>query len=110
MNRPADTSFSMTRVQVLATLTPHVRLMRETKVGDALADLLNLAYPDNPPFPDLGFGDDLATIRSSVEAVLDGWTRVGRLNVEGATPYREAGLALAFVLGRAEQAALQAAS
>ena len=105
MKRSADTPFSMTRAQVLATLTPHVRLMRETKTGDALADLLNLAYPDNPPFPDLGFGDDLNTIRSNVESVLDGWTRVGRLNVEGATPYREASLALAFVLGRAEEAA-----
>lgn len=110
MSRSTDTVFSMTRAQVLATLTSHVRLMRETKTGDALADLLNLAYPDNPPFPDLGFGDDLNTIRSNVESVLDGWTRVGRLNVEGATPYREAGLALAFVLGRAEQAALQSSS
>lgn len=105
MRRSTDTAFSMTRAQVLATLTSHVRLMRETKTGDALADLLNLAYPDNPPFPDLGFGDDLTTIRSNVESILDGWTRVGRLNAEGATPYREAGLALAFVLGRAEEAA-----
>ena len=42
-----------------------------------------------------------------MQSILDGWNRVGRLNVEGATPYREAALALAFVLGRAEEAALQ---
>jgi hypothetical protein len=100
----------MTRAQVLDRLTFHVNLLRETQTGDALADLLNLAYPDNPPFPGLGFGDGLPVIRSAVESILDGWTRVGRLNTEGATPYREAALALAFVLGRAEEAALQGAS
>lgn len=101
--------FSMTRAQVLDRLTPHVHLMRDTQTGDALADLLNLAYPDHPPFPALGFGDDLVVIRSRVQSILDGWTRVGGLNMEGATPYREAALALAFVLGRAEEAALQGA-
>lgn len=99
--------FTLTRAQVLHRLTPHVHLMRDTQTGDALADLLNLAYPDHRPFPGLGFGDDLVVIRSRVQSILDGWTRVGRLNVEGATPYREAALALAFALGRAEEAALQ---
>jgi len=101
--------FSMTRAQVLDRLAIHVRMLRETQTGDALANVLNLAYPDDPPFPDLGFGDELLVIRSQVQSILDGWTRVGRLNMEGATPYREAALALAFVLGRAEEAALQAA-
>ena len=101
--------FSMTRAQVLDRLAIHVRILRETQTGDALANVLNLAYPDDPPFPDLGFGDELIVIRRQVQSILDGWTRVGRLNREGATPYREAAVALAFVLGRAEEAALQAA-
>lgn len=100
---------NLTRSQVLERLAPHVLLLRETQTGDALANILNLAYPDAPPFPYYGFGDELIVIRRQVQSILDGWNRVGRLNVEGATPYREAALALAFALGRAEEAALQGA-
>lgn len=101
------TAFSMTRAHVLERLTLHVDLMRGSQVGAALADLLTIAYPDDPPFPDLGAGEALAVVLPRVRSILDGWTRVGRLNLEGATPYREAALALAFVMGRAEEAVLQ---
>ena len=96
----------MTRLQVLTALTLQVQIMRETRAGDALADLLTLAYPDDPPFPELGFGDGLNVIRSQIEMLINSWQRVGRLNLPGATPYREAALAAAFVLGRAEEAAV----
>lgn len=100
----------MTRAEVLAILDLRVRSLRGTREGDAMADLLALAYPDAPPFPLQGFGDDLAVIRPIVDDVVEGWQQVGRLNVHGAEAFRDAARATAFVLGRAEEAALQAAS
>lgn len=100
----------MTRDDVMSALSLQLRIWRGTREGDALADLLALAYPDLRLIGDMGRGEPLMTIRPTLEPIIAGWTYVGRLNVPGAEVYRDAAVAASFVLGRAEMAeALRAA-
>lgn len=100
----------MTRDDVMDALSLQLCAWRGAREGDALADLLALAYPDLRLIGDMGRGEPLMTIRPRIEAIIAGWTEVSRLNTPGAKVYRDAVAAASYVLGRAEMAeALRAA-
>lgn len=100
----------MTRKDVLDALSRPLANLQGSREIHVLADLLALAYPDLRFISGMGHGATLMTIRPTVEAIIAGWTAVGRLNLPGAEVYRDAAVAASYVLGRAEMAeALRAA-
>lgn len=93
----------MTRREIHAALVGLVQQNRDTPIGDALADLMNLAWADEPPFPLDGFGDTLDQLRPRLDAILSGWDLIAGQN---ASPirYREAASAVRCLIAGIEAA------
>ncbi len=87
----------MTRDQVMDALGGWLTLMQDHPMGDALADLLALAYPDSPPAPLMGWGDPIERLTPIIETILRSWDHVARQNGSVGVQYREAARALRFV-------------
>ena len=94
----------MTRREIYAALVGLVQKNRDTPIGDALADLLNLAWADQPPFPLDGFGDNLDQLRPRLAAILTGWDLVARQNGVAAVGYRDAASAVRCMIAGIEAA------
>lgn len=94
----------MTKQEILAALTPYCRLMRETPYGHAVADLLELAWPDDPPLADMGYGDALHLIRPRLDAIVAGDEAIARQNQPGpADQARARAGAIRFLIQQIEE-------
>lgn len=92
----------MTRSEALQDLGGFVKILRDTREGDAVADLLNHAWPEAPPFPLYGWGDPFDLLRPRLDAILRGWDLVARQNGSAALAYRDGAHALRWVIAQVE--------
>jgi hypothetical protein len=86
----------VTGSEILAALTPFMKLLAGTPSGEVLADLASLALPDAQWSAAIGcgWGDPWPRIEADVLAQLQAWDRVGRRNEPVAESYREAARAV----------------
>ncbi len=92
----------MTRAEICTAPGRFLKVMADTPQGDAVADLLALAWPDNPPAPLMGFGDSFDRIKPALDALLKGWDHIGRFNEPIGATYREAARAVRFLMRQIE--------
>lgn len=95
----------MTRDQVCDALDFHVKLMRGHSTADVLADVVALAFPDQPAYPTDGFGDELAVLHGPLSEILVGWDYLAAKNEPFAASYREAARAVRHCIRLAEASA-----
>lgn len=93
----------MTRAEICAALDGPFRRAAGTRQGDLIADLLALAFPDDPPCPDWGFGDPLEMIRGDIEGHIRALEYVARQN-SAPLRFREEARAFRAALALAEGA------
>lgn len=92
----------MTRDDICNALASYLKVMVDTPWGDAVADLLALAWPDSPPAPLMGFGDPLAAILPTITAILSGRDYLARKNDPVAATFREEARAIRAALAIVE--------
>lgn len=85
------------RVEILAAMAANFIPHLDTPEADAIADLLALYWPDDPPYPTRGLGEQLDELRPRLEVMIAGWDHVARKN--SAPPaFREGARAIRFVM------------